>query len=352
MIESPPFRGGTDQLLSPQYSVADSLEKYIHTSVGLGPSSCFFSLAHPTAPVRPVRLIVNDATNSTSRVSKGQSRGENQSVRYGQKAELAGEEIKAGPDFMGLGADYKSPFPLPSSHCTDNRKISYKDDNIDRRDIEHQPNDRNLNDLDDDRFYLHESAEHSILAAEGNLLCTLQRGTTSIVLWRVGQIVVSAGSEQEHEQCVESSEHSQNLTNISLATSTTVANSSVLDGRRFVFRDSDRDRDRDRDLNSSPSSFLNHSASGMSRQASISLHSNSNTLSMNVSHSSGGSGSAASSAGGMITSALMPFESLSGPSISLERDIRRSTRVSNANSKYRRSCTNAQIIYHSPSLPP
>ena len=44
----------------------------------------------------------------------------------------------------------------------------------------------------------------------------------------------------------------------------------------------------------------------------------SHTLSMNVSHSTG-----ASSAGGMITSALMPYESLSGPSISLERERER-----------------------------
>lgn len=44
---------------------------------------------------------------------------------------------------------------------------------------------------------------------------------------------------------------------------------------------------------------------------------NSNTLSMNVSHSTG-----VSLAGGMITSALMPFESLSGPSMSLERELR------------------------------
>ena len=45
------------------------------------------------------------------------------------------------------------------------------------------------------------------------------------------------------------------------------------------------------------------------------------TLSLNVSNSSG-----ASSAGGMITSALMPYESQSGPSISLERQLRGSRR--------------------------
>ena len=44
----------------------------------------------------------------------------------------------------------------------------------------------------------------------------------------------------------------------------------------------------------------------------------SHTLSMNVSHSTG-----ASTAGGMITSALMPYGALSGPSISLERERER-----------------------------
>lgn len=44
----------------------------------------------------------------------------------------------------------------------------------------------------------------------------------------------------------------------------------------------------------------------------------SHTLSMNVSHSTG-----ASAAGGMITSALMPYGALSGPSISLERERER-----------------------------
>ena len=44
----------------------------------------------------------------------------------------------------------------------------------------------------------------------------------------------------------------------------------------------------------------------------------SHTLSMNVSHSTG-----ASTAGGMIASALMPYGALSGPSISLERERER-----------------------------
>ena len=314
MMESPAYHKGNEHLLSPQYSVVDSLEKYMHTYTGSGPSSCFFSLAHPTAPVRPVRLIINQASNSTSRIIIGQS--ETQSQRCQNKMSSNCEEIKIDSDFVDKCDDY-SP-----------RTCSNKNDTTDCRDTENHSGDWNNNNLDGGRYFLPDSSEHSLIAAEGNLLCTLQCGTSCIVLWRVGQVAVAAEEQEEQEEeeeGIDSSEYSQSLNNISMATSTTVANSSVIGSRRYNFRD------RERDLTASPSSFLHLSASGTSRQVSNSLHSNS--LSMNVSNSSGGSGSATSLAGGMITSALMPFESLSGPSISLERDIRRSARVSNSHSK-------------------
>ena len=316
MMESPANHKGNEHLLSPQYSVVDSLEKYMHAYTGSGPSSCFFSLAHPTAPVRPVRLILNQASNSTSRIIIGQS--ETQSQRCQNKMSSNCEEIKIDSDYGGQRHDYSL------------RNRSDKNETTDCRDTENHSGNWNKNNFDGGRYFLPDSSEHSLIAAEGNLLCTLQRGTSCIVLWRVGQIAVAAEEEDEEkeEEDIDSSEYSHSLNNISMATSTTVANSSVIGSRCYNFRD------RERDLTASPSSFLHLSASGTSRQVSSSIHSNS--LSMNVSNSSGGSGSATSLAGGMITSALMPFESLSGPCISLDRDIRdvrRSARVSNSHSK-------------------
>ena len=321
-MESPAYHEDNHHLLSPQYSVVDSLEKYMHANIGSGPSSCFFSIAHPTAPVRPVRLVLNQASNSTSRIIIGQN--ETQSQGCEKKMMSNSEATKIQSDFIGQRTDYSS------------RKRSNKSDTDDCKGAENYSSNWNKNDLDDGRNFLSELSEHSLIASEGNLLCTLQCGTSCIVLWRVGQ-VADAAEEEGEEEGINYSDYSQSMNNISMATSTTVANSSVLDSRRYNFRD------RERDLAASPSSFLNLSASGTSRQVSTSLHSNS--LSMNVSNSSGGSGSAASLAGGMITSALMPFESLSGPSISLERDIRRSARVSNSHSKWKPHTTIKTILF-------
>jgi hypothetical protein len=106
------------------------------------------------------------------------------------------------------------------------------------------------------------SSEHSLLASEGHLLCTLQRGTSSIVLWSVGLVACSPQQEGHIHPCAVDHSRDKNNISISQATSVTIANSSVLEERQLA----------QREIASSPSSFLSISATNNSRHSQGSAH--------------------------------------------------------------------------------
>lgn len=203
-------------MMSPRFSDTQSPVHFHHRSVE---SPHFFSLAHPTAPVRPVSLHGSNGYGS----------------QHGNHAE---ERRKCG--FSRNPMDPKS-FTIDHTVDHDNSGImsstAYDKKHNARRAF----------------------SEQSLLAVEGNLLCTLKRGTSCIVLWHISHS--THGSHDEggliHPCTVDDGEHIMNSSTISQATSTTIANTSVLEGRYLP----------QRDLGNSSPSFL--SLSGNNTRSSV-----------------------------------------------------------------------------------
>ena len=238
-MESPSLFRSDERHFSPQLSVANSLEKIIRNGgSGSGPESaaCFYSLAHPTAPVRPVRMINGDFISKFG-------------INRRSRRFTADSTVEANIDFQSedFSMNLQSPSTTYTRHDSFNKGSGRKGGGV--------------------SGYRAPSrcAEYSLLAVEGNLLCTVQRGTGSITLWYISHMTPSTGQGEGRDKV--ELERLQDVTNISLATSTTVANSSVLEGRHFILRDQ-------RETTTSPSSFLSLSASvsGNNRLSQISGH--------------------------------------------------------------------------------
>lgn len=211
-------------------------------AVDTAPSPSFFSLAHPTAPIRPVNLI----NHRSFAASDDGHRGEQVSSLPASEGVLMTNSLDVS-DGIEMSCD-SSPFFANE----DSRK------SFGRGSDKHFPHESDSSPSPSG------SSEHTLLAAEGNLLCTLQRGTSSIVLWSVGHVACSPQQEGHIHPCAV--DHSRDKNNISIsisqATSVTIANSSVLEERQLA----------QREVASSPSSFLSISATNNSRHSQGSGH--------------------------------------------------------------------------------
>ena len=202
--------------MSPRFSDTHSPVHIHQRSVE---SPYFFSLAHPTAPVRPVRLHDNNG--------------------YGGHHSNHAEESKKN-GFSRNPMDSKS---FTSDHTGDHVSSDFISNTA----------------YDKKHSGKRKCSEQSLLAVEGNLLCTLKRDTSCIVLWHISHS--THGSHDEggliHPCTVDDGEHILNSSTLSQATSTTIANTSVLEGRYLP----------QRDLGNSSPSFL--SLSGNNTRSSI-----------------------------------------------------------------------------------
>ena len=297
VMQSPSFSWGGEKrnILSPGQSVAESLEKYIHTAVGSSPSPCFFSLAHPTAPVRPMKILFNGVSDCLTDNSRHHYHA---SDSQDEKDENADGNSYYGQD--KFSTDLNS---TPHAVGKDNRENRNNRDNnnngvsqngSDRKNNKSRYNintnmdpnydDQQTNYGDKETNYsqnqiLGDTAEHILLAVEGNIMCTLQRRTSCIVLWHVGQVTSNSLQDGDDESLYSHNNHNNrnnhntninnmtnmtnntnisNLSTASQATSTTIANTSVLESRLNNLNNPQRD---------SPSSFLSMSASGVSRHS-------------------------------------------------------------------------------------
>lgn len=81
------------------------------------------------------------------------------------------------------------------------------------------------------------SSNHSLLAVEGNLLCTLQQDTSFILLWVVDKLFPDSGrgggDDPIHPCVVDDRDSHTSINNISATTGTTQMNSSVLENRHL-----------------------------------------------------------------------------------------------------------------------
>jgi hypothetical protein len=223
-------------------SVADSLRRCIDSAVDTAPSPSFFSLAHPTAPIRPVNLIIHGSLVA----SDDGHRGEHISSQRASNGVLMTHSLDAS-DGIEMSCD-----SLPNFSNQDSRKSFGRGSG------------KRFSHAGDNSPTPSSSSEHALLAAEGNLICTLQRRTSSIVLWSVGHVACSPQQEGHIHPCAV--DHSRDKNNISIsisqATSVTIANSSVLEERQLA----------QREIASSPSSFLSISATNNSRHSQGSIH--------------------------------------------------------------------------------
>jgi hypothetical protein len=220
-------------------SVADSLRRCIDSAVDTAPSPSFFSLAHPTAPIRPVNLIIYGSIGA----SDDGHRGEDVSSLPASNGVLMTNSVDAS-DGIEMSCD-----SLPYLTNDDGRKRFGR------------CNSKRFSHAGDSSPTSSSSSEHTLLAAEGNLICTLQRGTSSIVLWSVGHVACSPQQEGHIHPCAV--DHSRDKNNISISISqATIANSSVLEERQLA----------QREIASSPSSFLSISATNNSRNSQGSAH--------------------------------------------------------------------------------
>ena len=180
-------------MMSPAFSESHSPVHFQQSSVE---SPNFFSLAHPTAPVRPVRL--HDSSSYVNHDIDGDGNsgfGRNISGLHSSTNVNTVDHDKSG--FMSSSGFNKK--------CTGRRNFS----------------------------------EQSLLAVEGNLLCTLKRDTSCVVLWHISHSALSSHDERGliHPCTVDDGEHILNSSTVSQATSTTIANTSVLEGRYLPQRD-------------------------------------------------------------------------------------------------------------------
>lgn len=222
-------------------SVADSLRRCIDSAVDTAPSPSFFSLAHPTAPIRPVNLIIHGSLGASD-----DGHREHDSSMPASDGVLMTNSLDVS-DGIEMSCD-----SLPHFKNEDSRKSFGR------------VNGKRFSHAGDSSTTPSSSCEHTLLASEGNLICTLQRGTSSIVLWSVGHVACSPQQEGHIHPCAV--DHSRDKNNISIsisqATSVTIANSSVLEERQLA----------QREIASSPSSFLNISATNNSRHSQGSAH--------------------------------------------------------------------------------
>lgn len=202
------------------------------------PSPSFFSLAHPTAPIRPVNFII-DGRHSASNGSH-------------MAGHVSGLQV---PDGMLMTNSYDVSDGIEMS-CD---SLPYFANDVGAKSLG-RSNGKRFSHAGDSNAKFSSSSEHTLLAAEGDLLCTLQRGTSKIVLWRVGHVACSPQQEGHIHPCAV--DHSRDRNSISQATSVTIANSSVLEERQLA----------QREVASSPSSFLSISAVNNSRHSQGSAH--------------------------------------------------------------------------------
>ena len=223
-------------VFSPQPSVADSLEHYIESAVGFGPSPFLFSLAHPTAPVRPIKTVLDVSLHGYQHVEYAVERQatDSQDARATVNSSLPFCHISNPNRRSNTAAFSLHPPPLDVSSFP----------------AEHSQN----------------SSEQILLAVEGNLVCTIQRDTKNIVLWYIEQ---NSNNSDQNEALLftrESDDNGLQLLNssgTSQATSTTIANTSVLEGRHLTQREA---------ASSSPLSFLSLTATTNTRLSQGSQH--------------------------------------------------------------------------------
>ena len=179
--------------MSPRFSDTHSPTQFHQNSVE---SPYFFSLAHPTAPVRPVRLH-DDSGYGTHHCKENVIRG--------------------------FSRNPTGPKSATTDHTVDHDKSDFMSNTA----------------FNQKRTGRRNVSELSLLAVEGNLLCTLKRDTNCIILWHISHS--THGSHDEggliHPCTVDDGEHIMNTSTISQATSTTIANTSVLEGRYLPQRD-------------------------------------------------------------------------------------------------------------------
>ena len=193
-MESPYFdKRSSDSVLSPAFSYTHSPTQFLESSVE---SPNFFSLAHPTAPVRPVRLH--------------------------DESDYVDHDIEENGS-SGFGRSLTGPQSSTNVNTIDHDKSSFMSDSAFNKKCTGRRN----------------FSEHSLLAVEGNLLCTLKRDTSCVVLWHISHSTLSSHDERGliHPCTVDDGEHILNSSTVSQATSTTIANTSVLEGRYLAQRD-------------------------------------------------------------------------------------------------------------------
>ena len=223
-------------IFSPQLSVADSLEQYIESAAGSGPSPFLFSLAHPTAPVRPIKTVLGVGMHGY------------------QNLESAVEGVTSV--FQDATTNMYSSLPFcninnPDRHC-----------NAAAFSLHPPPLDVFSFPGESSR----KSSEQILLAVEGNLVCTIQRDTKNIVLWHIEQNINISDQNEGLLFTHESDDNRHQLLNssgTSQATSTTIANTSVLEGRHLTQREA---------ATSSPLSFLSLTATTNTRLSQGSQH--------------------------------------------------------------------------------
>jgi hypothetical protein len=172
------------------------------------------SLSYPTAPVRPVKLefkIYDEDENEENYLEKEMERGESKELL---RSFITSPIHQSTNDFNNNNTFIGSDNSRSEKSQTKGRQIRHENPHIEKY-----------------------SSDHSLLAVEGNLICTLQPGTSCIVLWVVDKLFPDSGRGGEddpiHPCVVDDRDSIMSINDFSATTGTTQMNSSVLENRHL-----------------------------------------------------------------------------------------------------------------------